>query len=234
MATSNPVENPVDYPVAQGFIQDLLRRETLWRVFPYEVCVGPVPDPVLCRTSNMETANALASRPQNWLSWGMGNPAHRPSIFTAELAASICERIASGESVRQVCRDPAMPGRTTVNQWVDEDREGFASQYARAREKGWLALAEETLEIADDGTNDWQTRELESGRIDTVPDSEHVTRSRLRVDTRKWLLSKMLPVTFGDRQLSQNQTLGADGKPIDPVQPTLTVTIEGGKRSSDE
>jgi hypothetical protein len=60
-------------------------------------------------------------------------------------------------------------------------------------------LAEELLDIADDGTNDWQARELAAGRVSAVPDHEHINRSRLRVDTRKWLMGKLAAKKYGDK-----------------------------------
>jgi hypothetical protein len=56
-----------------------------------------------------------------------------------------------------------MPAEATVRLWAAEDREGFSAQYARARDIGLDALAEEVLEIADDGRNDWIERLDEKG-----------------------------------------------------------------------
>ena len=123
----------------------------------------------------------------------------RPTLYSEEIAAEICERLASGESLRQICRDEHLPQEPTVRLWAIEDREGFSARYSRSREIGWHAMAEETLEIADDGSNDWYERETKSGRKVKELDGEHVQRSRLRVDTRKWLLAKMLPAVFSDR-----------------------------------
>ncbi len=92
-----------------------------------------------------------------------------------------------------------MPSRSSVSLWVVNDVEGFADQYARARELGLDEMAESLTEISDDGTNDWVD--------DNDPDNpgyklngEHVQRSKLRVDTRKWILSKLAPKKYGDKQ----------------------------------
>jgi len=71
-------------------------------------------------------------------------------------------------------------------------------EYARAKEEMAEHFAEEMLEIADDGSNDWIERELERGNVIKVADHEHIARSRLRVDTRKWLMSKLLPKRYGE------------------------------------
>lgn len=123
----------------------------------------------------------------------------RQSEFTQDLADQICERMANGESLRQVCRDAPMPHRRTVFRWID-DQPKFAHQYARAREALQEHWADEILDIADEGSNDFMDRKNDSGEtIDRVVDHEHISRSRLRVDTRKWLLSKLAPKKYGEK-----------------------------------
>jgi hypothetical protein len=136
--------------------------------------------------------------------------AGRPTKYTAALGAEICRRIADGESLRAVCRDENMPDDRTVRAWALEPDHPISPQYARARELQFDRWAEEVVEISDDGSNDWMERELESGRIIEVPDHEHISRSKLRVDTRKWLLSKLLPKRFGDKL----EVGGKDGGPV--------------------
>jgi hypothetical protein len=91
-----------------------------------------------------------------------------------------------------------MPSTSTVLKWAREMPE-FSQQYTQARKELLEHWAEEVLEISDDGSNDWITREKEEGRVETVVDSEHINRSRLRVDTRKWLLSKLDARKYGDK-----------------------------------
>lgn len=133
----------------------------------------------------------------------------RPSDYTAELAATICARLAAGETLRAVCRDETMPPESTVRTWALNDREGFFAQYTQAREIGYMAMADETLEIADDGKND--TYKTDEGQEATNHDV--IARSRLRVDTRKWLLSKALPKVFGDKIVQEH--VGKDGGAIE-------------------
>jgi hypothetical protein len=119
----------------------------------------------------------------------------RPSSFTQEVAELICGRIADGESLRKICESADMPSKTTVMRWLaDESQKAFRDQYARAREAQADHLAEEILEIADDGRND--TYETDSG---TAVNQDVIARSRLRVDARKWLASKMAPKKYGDK-----------------------------------
>ncbi len=118
----------------------------------------------------------------------------RPSGYTREIGATICERIAAGETLVDICKTPGMPKVSTVlGRWLSAHPE-FATLYARAKETRLDVMAEEILQIADDATND--TKHLESG---DYPDSEWINRSRLRVDSRKWLLAKLRAKTYGDR-----------------------------------
>jgi hypothetical protein len=81
----------------------------------------------------------------------------------------------------------------TILRWADAN-ENFSQQYAQARARGYQLLADEIIEISDDSSRD--IVETEEG---PVTNAEVVARSRLRVDTRKWMLSKMLPKVYGDK-----------------------------------
>ncbi len=144
--------------------------------------------------------------------------AGRPSRYTDALAADLCGRLASGESLRAICRDEAFPAESTVRGWVVDDYNGFSAQYARARDIGLEVMADEILEISDDGSNDWMERFDKDGESNGWKlNGEAVLRSRLRVDSRKWLLSKMAPKKYGDRL----QHTGEGGGPI-RVRPDLS------------
>ena len=116
--------------------------------------------------------------------------------YTPELAAEICARLAEGESLRSICKTEGYPPASTVRGWVVADVEGFAEQYARARDTGLDAMAEELLDIADDSSQDTTIGK----RGDEIMDAEYVARSKLRVEARKWYLSKLAPKRYGDSQ----------------------------------
>jgi hypothetical protein len=123
----------------------------------------------------------------------------RPSTYNAKIATAICMRLASGESLRAVCKDDDMPVASTVHLWVLKFPD-FSEQYARARELQAETLVDEIIDISDDGSNDWMARNNADGQeIDRVVDHEHITRSRLRVDSRKWYASKVLPKKYGEK-----------------------------------
>lgn len=126
-------------------------------------------------------------------------PTGEASKYEQAIADRICEYLAEGMTLRETCRQEGMPPESTVRRWVLDDREGFAAQYTRAREIGYHTMADELIEVADDGSNDWIERQGEDKQAMYVLNGEHVQRSRLRLDTRKWLLSKALPKIYGDK-----------------------------------
>lgn len=126
-------------------------------------------------------------------------PMGRPSDYSPEIAQVICLRLAEGESLRSVCSDEAMPAKTTVLRWIARHPD-FRVQYARAKEEGAEAIAEEMFDIADDGSNDWMEKlDKEGNAVGWQINGEHVQRSRLRIETRKWYLSKIMPKKYGDK-----------------------------------
>ncbi len=117
------------------------------------------------------------------------------------------ERVAAGESLRSVSRDEQMPPLTTLNLWLNSGE--HVEQYTRAREERADAIFEEMFDIADDSSSDMVANEDGIERLN----SEHVQRSKLRIDTRKWALSKMQPKKYGDK-LDLNHG-GHDGGPVE-------------------
>ena len=115
----------------------------------------------------------------------------RPTKFTQKLADEICERLIEGESLRKICLDKKMPSASAVCRWLGQN-EMFREQYAQARDAQADTLEDEILDIADDGTNDYMGEDEEY-------DGDAVQRSKLRVDARKWIASKLKPKKYGDR-----------------------------------
>ena len=120
------------------------------------------------------------------------------SIFTPALFTSITDRISRGESLRSVCRDPEMPHKSTVLRWLREMPQ-LRDQYAAARDDLLEYWASDILEIADDGTLDVIPGLNKYGDEVMVPNHANVQRDRLRIDSRKWLLSKLAARKYGDR-----------------------------------
>lgn len=119
----------------------------------------------------------------------------RPSIKTPKLIKAICARLETGEPLVWICRDPGMPCVATVTSWERSDEE-VSSALAHAREIGGDAIAADALAIADETSSD--TRTLANG--EAVPNSEWISRSRLRVETRLKLLAVWHPKRYGPKQ----------------------------------
>jgi hypothetical protein len=103
----------------------------------------------------------------------------RPSKYSEELIDAICRKVSEGQALLHVCEEEGFPTQTTVFRWLNE-KEEFREKYARAREIQIERMALDALRIADDPNEDPQSR-------------------RVRVDTRKWILSKWAPKRYGDK-----------------------------------
>jgi len=122
----------------------------------------------------------------------------RPSSFSQKLADIICERIANGESLRRICSEEKMPGLTTVFAWL-RSNQGFQNQYARAREDQAEFYLDEIMAISDDSRGDTEVRVDSQGNEYDAPNNEWIQRAKLRVDARKWAMSKLAPKKYGDK-----------------------------------
>lgn len=119
----------------------------------------------------------------------------RPSIYSDELADEICLRIStSNKGLHSICKGDDMPAYSTVFHWLNDKSKNFLDKYEKAKEHQADFLADEILEIADDSSNDIITND--EGK--KVQNAEYVQRSRLRVDARKWIASKLKPKKFGE------------------------------------
>lgn len=117
----------------------------------------------------------------------------RPTKYTKALGDLICSRISLGEAVRNICADETMPVSSTIYLWLlDEDKREFSDNYARARASQAEMMFEEIIEIADASD-----RIINEGA--EKKSSAYAQNQRLRVDTRKWYLSKVLPKKYGDK-----------------------------------
>jgi len=122
-------------------------------------------------------------------------PARKKGVqFSEELVSSILARIADGESVNKICRGTDMPTRKSFFEWVLNDPE-LQRRYELAIVARTDYYAEEIIQIADDGLNDSYKDDQGNSRVD----ADVIARSKLRVDARKWFVSKMNPKKYGDK-----------------------------------
>jgi len=108
------------------------------------------------------------------------NKGGRPTIYSKELGEKICKRMMKGESLKKISKDNKMPCRSTIHQWLlDKDKKEFLDNYEAASDVRSEDKFDEIEEIADSKGD--------------------VQRDRLKIDTRKWYLSKIMPKKYGEK-----------------------------------
>src|SRR5689334_16045185 len=126
----------------------------------------------------------------------------RPSKYTDEIASKICEEIATtNKSLKKICEEPDLPSFRTVFTWLnDPEKIEFLHQYTRAREAQADILADEMLEIADTVKEGKKTKTTGKGdaAVTETMTGDNVERSRLQIETRKFLAAKLKPKKYGD------------------------------------
>ncbi|RWI46370.1 MAG: terminase small subunit protein [Mesorhizobium sp.] len=125
----------------------------------------------------------------------------RPTIYSDEIANTICEQIAEGKSLRSICLDEAMPAKSTVFAWLaDPGRDDFRTKYVHAREAQADVLVDEMTDIADDGSNDWMEQKNSDGEVTGWKENgEALRRSALRISARQWIAEKLRPKKYGSK-----------------------------------
>ena len=130
-----------------------------------------------------------------------------------EIFETILKQISrDGLSLRKILAQSNMPSSQTFYDWLDKDKEK-SKQYARACEDRQDLIFDEILDIADENNADVYVDD--TGKA--VIDGNVVQRSRLKVDARKWALSKMNPKKFGDSQKIEME--------ITDIKPTIYKVI---------
>jgi hypothetical protein len=119
----------------------------------------------------------------------MGRP---PEPVPKDKAEAILAWISDGKTLRDFCRVEGNPAWQTVYGWLEKD-EDFRERFARAREMGFDAIAEETVEIID--TFPMEVLSDSGSRIDPG----HVSWMKNRVEQRMKLLAKWSPKRYGDK-----------------------------------
>jgi NAD binding domain of 6-phosphogluconate dehydrogenase len=91
----------------------------------------------------------------------------------------------------EACRDKGLP-ESTARGWFRDDRDGLATRYEAARRMQVDSWADEIVLLAN-------------------RDDLDANDKRVRIDTLKWLCSKLVPRRYGDRLLMA-------GDPENPIQ----------------
>jgi hypothetical protein len=145
------------------------------------------------------------------------------TIMTDKIRNEVCDRLSEGESLVSICKDEHLPSRRTIIRHLASDP-AFLVQYNIARAEQADFLAEQIIQISDDGENDTYIDEDGNKRVDV----DCVNRSRMRIDARKWYAGKLSPKKYGDK-ITQ-EISGADGGAI---QHGITVSFVSTKKRDD-
>ncbi len=125
----------------------------------------------------------------------------RPEKYTDELALIILTEISTThKSLKKICKENSLAVSTLLI-WLRDDKE-FSSLYARAKEEQADLLAEEIISIADKERETTDKVCTSEGEYTTKRDN--IARSRLQVDSRKWLASKLKPKKYGETKAPDN------------------------------
>jgi hypothetical protein len=119
--------------------------------------------------------------------------------YTREFADEVCRRLAEGASLREICRDHGVP-ESSVRQWVRDNRDNFSVRYQTAR----------VLQVEA-----WGDLIIEIGNRDDLDAQE----KRVRIDSLKWLMSRIVPKKWGDRLL----VAGDESSPVHHLHKTISV-----------
>jgi hypothetical protein len=126
---------------------------------------------------------------------------------TPQLINAILNEFTNSSSIstQSACNKHGLSAREWW-EWCEKDDE-LSQRYARAKERQAEMMAQEIVTIADDSSDD----ELFTEDGKRITNHEFINRSRLRVDARKWVASKLLPKKYGEKQ--QVEFPDKDGNP---------------------
>ncbi|MBZ0262978.1 MAG: terminase small subunit protein [Hyphomicrobiales bacterium] len=146
----------------------------------------------------------------------------RPDDYTPETAALICAYMVEGETLLTISRREGMPSKSAMLRWLAK-YEDFRDHYARASAVRSGVFMEETIDITDNASNDWM--EINDGENrGWRANGENIQRSKLRVETRKWMAIKLLPKMYGDKTVivhEQPDTSNLTLEEIDTLLPLM-------------
>lgn len=141
----------------------------------------------------------------------------RPTKYNQEIADLICNEIMKSEKgiFALSAENENFPAPSTIYLWLDQHKE-FSECYARCKQAQQDRMAESILKIADDSSGD----EAMTANGNRIENREFTSRSKLRVETRMWLMERLAPKKYG------KQTEKESDKPAETYQPpNITVNI---------
>lgn len=130
---------------------------------------------------------------------------HDPEVYMA----TICSHLEKSLSLKKTCALVGGPSPSVVIKWVTRD-EKWRTMYENARRIGYAHLADELVDISDNQIAD--DVDADGNPIKRRFDQIDVMMTKHRIDTRKWMLAKMLPRIYGDKNVTEH--VGLNGGPM--------------------
>lgn len=167
----------------------------------------------------------------------------RPSIYSAELAEEVSFRLMEGRSLRSISQDDDMPSLRTLVRWIATEGHEFQKVHAHAREVQAEMLADEMMDVANDGTNDWMEIKNRDGEcIGWKVNGEAVQRSKLRLEQMRWNAERLKPRKYGarvdltssDGSMSPASDLSAADRAVRVAQLLAAAQARAPQESEDE
>jgi hypothetical protein len=132
-----------------------------------------------------------------------GKPPGRPRSYNKRIASYICKELMKGRSLTSICKENNMPSMPTVYSWLNSSKpyyiEEFFKSYSMAREIQSHILADQIVDIADDGSRDIYLTRSRNGKEVMKVNYDHLRRCELSIDARKWIASHLLPRKYGKK-----------------------------------
>lgn len=141
--------------------------------------------------------------------------------YDEEIGNEICAALAvSTLGIERLCDQyKHWPKKEVIRKWRFNNPR-FADKYREAKRFQAELMAEDVIDIADNGTNDTQLDA--NGKV--ITNQDVIQRSKLRVDARKWVASRLLPKIYGD-------SLKVDNNPVDDAMVKVNALV-AKKRAS--
>lgn len=157
---------------------------------------------------------------------------HGNSTFDVVIAQAILECLMDGMTLRQIAEFPGFPPERTMRWWGLFGPAEFVILYAQARRIGFERWAEELKDIADEpqlGVE--ESYSDKDGRKYTMKDM--LGHRQLRIDTRKWMLSKMIPKVYGNTPATTEEVVNNLAAAIRQLAPPSTLPIVPDAEAND-
>lgn len=137
--------------------------------------------------------------------------------YRMETTAEMCRRVSEGESMQKICKEPDMPSVGTFLRWCHDDAE-IGQMYIVALRLRAAGHAEELL--------------IDLQKLDKCTEAHEVQALKVKINTRQWIMSRLLPKQYGDHQIIEHTgEVKLDEKQIDARLKHLVGRIKGSSAS---